>query len=231
MVHISSDILRNFLSAHYDQPASFKDAHFEEKAEHTIKREDDKDPIDLDPLTNPVITKCGHIFSRATLVEWLETAPHCPLDRTPLRPSDIKSIRKLIIEEKKPPVEVTIPKVEEPQKTVAAIPAGNLSSPEQRATGVSSIGSGSTGYDSAGIAAVVDESVGKRKELEQKLQKEREALEVARKVQKQKKEKLGRLKRKRRKKRARLKQKIENLKQEKNNHKKQIELLQKALKV
>ncbi|HEY4832772.1 MAG TPA: RING finger domain-containing protein [Waddliaceae bacterium] len=41
-------------------------------------------PITREPLVNPVITSCGHIFSKDALKSWLVTHLTCPICRRPL---------------------------------------------------------------------------------------------------------------------------------------------------
>lgn len=77
----------------------FSSTSFRDKEVYTIKEEDNRDPIDYEPLRNPVVTKCGHLFSMDNLIEWLNRSPspQCPLDRTPLSARDIWKIKKLQI--------------------------------------------------------------------------------------------------------------------------------------
>ena len=50
-------------------------------------------PIDLDPLEDPVITPCNHIFSGRNIRQWLSYGNwSCPVDRKPLFEWDLKPI-------------------------------------------------------------------------------------------------------------------------------------------
>ena len=71
---------------------------FQEKDEHTINEEDNKDPIDFGSLDGRevVITKCGHIFAKETIMKpFIMNGSRCPIDDTLLFPNEISAVKKL----------------------------------------------------------------------------------------------------------------------------------------
>ncbi len=52
---------------------------------------DFKDPISLEIMEDPVITKCGHTFEKGTLNTWLQTNNYCPTCRVNVNRSQISN--------------------------------------------------------------------------------------------------------------------------------------------
>ena len=52
-------------------------------------------PLTLDIMDEPVMTRWGHNFEKAALLNWLEDHQECPLTRKPLGLSDVASNKSL----------------------------------------------------------------------------------------------------------------------------------------
>lgn len=86
----SQEIFTNYTNKIDDLRSVFAKA---DPANHKLREIPDHlvDMITFEPMCDPVITKTGHSYERATIYEHLKRSPTDPLTREPLKVSDLRS--------------------------------------------------------------------------------------------------------------------------------------------